>query len=128
MKVTVTCTDSDNILSLDVPPDIELENFKVMVQVEAGIDDLSNMVFLHNGRVLMDDKKALNTLGVNDGDMLLFGRLPQGGQPAQNTQRMRQPAAPARPRTGGGSGKICQHFSFLNNETVFLLNLILLTW
>lgn len=45
MLVTVTCSTNDAVYSLDVSPDMELENFKVLVQVESNSTDVENLVF-----------------------------------------------------------------------------------
>jgi len=57
MKVTVT-TLTDNIFSLDVSEDLELENFKAFCEVESGIPSAEILIVL-NGRPLTDDKKSL---------------------------------------------------------------------
>ena len=104
MFVTVTCTSTDAVYSLEVSPDIELENFKVLIQVESG-SDMTNMVFFHNGKLLIGDQKSLTALGVVDHDVLLFGPLPQGVIP--NTSQpplMGQPVSTA--RNTGAHGKI----------------------
>lgn len=77
MLVTVTCSTTDNVYSLEVSPDMELENFRVLVGVESGLMDRSDLVFYHSGRLLTGDKKSLTELGVSDNDVLLFGTLPQ---------------------------------------------------
>ena len=78
MQVTVTFPSTDNVLSLEVSPEMELENFKVLVQVESEVEEMANMVFFHNGRILLGDKKTLKDFGVANEDVLLFGPMPQG--------------------------------------------------
>lgn len=106
MQVTVTCTSSDVVFSLEISPDIELENFKVLVQVESGVEELGNMVFFHNGRILVGDKKTLKDLGVVEKDVLLFGPLPQGSIPssASPPQRGRPISNSQQTSSLGGSG------------------------
>ena len=87
MLVTVTCSSSDGVYSLEVSPDMELENFKVLVGVESGMLDQSDMVFFHSGRLLTGDKKTLTELGVADNDMLLYGALPQATPSSSNRGR-----------------------------------------
>lgn len=110
MQVTVTCTSTDAIFSLEISPDIELENFKVLVQVENGVESMANMVFFHNGRILMGDKKTLKDFGVADNDVLLFGPLPQGSVPGSNPPQRGQPisrpqASSAAASTSGSRSK-----------------------
>ncbi|XP_065655467.1 protein DDI1 homolog 2 [Hydra vulgaris] len=78
MLITVTCASTDVVYSLEVSPEIELENFKVLVQVESGSIGMTDMVFFHNGKLLIEDKKSLAELGVQNNDVLLFGPLPHG--------------------------------------------------
>lgn len=86
MIVTVTCTSTDGVYSLEVSPDMELENFRVLVAVESGLMERSDLAFWHNGRILMGDKKTLAEHNVNDNDVLMFGTLPQNslGNMSQN--------------------------------------------
>ena len=84
MKVSVANLEGA-LFSLEVSPDIELENFKVLVEVEAGLPS-SQCVILFNGRPMMDMKKTLSGYGVADGDVLLLQpmmmRPPQAQQQA----------------------------------------------
>jgi len=77
MLVTVTCSTTDAVYSLEVSPDIELENFRVLVGVESGLMERDDLVFFHNGKMLVGDKKTLSELNVLDNDVLLFGTMPQ---------------------------------------------------
>lgn len=103
MQVTVTCTTTDTIFSLEISPDIELENFKVLVQVESGVENMANMVFFHNGRILLGDKKTLKDFGVADNDVLLFGPLPQGSVPGNNPPQRGQPISRPPASSAGAS-------------------------
>ncbi|XP_043206388.1 protein DDI1 homolog 2-like isoform X1 [Amphibalanus amphitrite] len=90
MRLTVT-TVSGELYQLDVSDDLELENLRAFVQVETGISS-DQMILLHDGRRLTDDKKSLRDTGIKEDDVLLVEAL----QP---------PAAPpVQPQTGGGSG------------------------
>ncbi|GBM88377.1 Protein DDI1 2 [Araneus ventricosus] len=70
MKLTVT-TLTDLIVTLDVSPDMELENFKALCECEVGFPS-QQMVITHEGRPLMDNKKDLSYFGVKEGDVLLI--------------------------------------------------------
>lgn len=105
MIVTVTCPTTDAVYSLEVSPDIELENFRVLVGVECGEMNTSNMVFYHNGRLLSGDKKSLTELGVSDNDVLLFGALPRGASALGGAQQQVRPTQP-RQQNNASAGNI----------------------
>lgn len=75
MKITVT-TLSDVIFILDVSEDLELENFKAFCEVESGLP-AHEIVIMFNGRPMMDDKKSLRQLGINDGDVVILQHMHQ---------------------------------------------------
>lgn len=79
MKLTVTL-DGDQIFSVDVSDDLELENFKALLEFESGIQSPQIVIF-HNGEQLRDNKKTLNGYGIKDGDVLLMQRLMQPAEP-----------------------------------------------
>lgn len=72
MKVTATL-EGDQIFTLDVSEDLELENFKALLEFECGVQS-SQIVIFHNGVPLDDNKKTLNGYGIKDGDVLLIQR------------------------------------------------------
>jgi len=88
MKVTVA-TLSDNVFTLDVSEDLEIENFKAFCEVESGIPS-AEIGLLFNGIPMTDQKKTLKDYGVKDGDMVMMDRI-----------RRQQRPAPA-PGSGGG--------------------------
>ncbi|KAJ7393499.1 cyanamide hydratase [Desmophyllum pertusum] len=100
MKVTATL-EGDQIFTLDVNDDLELENFKALLQFECHVQS-SQIVIFHNGVPLRDDKKTLNGYGIKDGDVLWIQRA------LQSTQRLAQPsgAAPVAPVGGLSWGSI----------------------
>lgn len=73
MKVTVT-TLSDEIFTLDVSEDLELENFKAFCEIESGVPARELMI-LHQGRPLLDDKKTLKHHGIKEGDVVLLQHM-----------------------------------------------------
>jgi len=79
MKVTVA-TLSDTVFTLEVAPDMEVENFKALCEVESGIP-AQEMVLLYNGQPLMDGKKVLSEVGLADGDMVMLDRRRQQRAP-----------------------------------------------
>lgn len=93
MKVTATL-EGEQILNLDVSDDLELENFKALLEFESGVQS-SQIVIFHNGVALRDDKKTLNGYGIKDGDVLLMRRGVLNAQPLP-------------PSTGNIRHKICR--------------------
>lgn len=80
MLLTVT-TQNDDIFTLDVNGDMELENFKVLLEFESGMDK-SNMNLIWNGQLLKDNGKKMSEYGICNGDMLLLQR---GGSVASSS-------------------------------------------
>lgn len=70
MKVTATL-EGDQIFNLDVSDDLELENFKALLEFESGVP-ASQIVIFHNGVIMRDNKKTLCGYGIKDGDVLLM--------------------------------------------------------
>lgn len=73
MRVSVT-TLGDDIFTLEVSDDMELENFKALCELECNIP-VSEMALLLNGRPLQDDRMSLEQYGVRDGDVLIVQRM-----------------------------------------------------
>ena len=59
---------------MDVPEDLELENFKAFCEAESGMK-ATDMIILFNGSPLLDDKKSLKDYGVKNNDMLVMERI-----------------------------------------------------
>lgn len=79
MKVTTTL-EGDQIFALEVSEDLELENFKALLEFESGVSS-SQIVIFHDGVPLRDDKKTLNDYGIKEGDVLLMQRAVLNTQP-----------------------------------------------
>lgn len=73
MQITVT-TLSDQIFTLDVSEDLELENFKALCEFEIGIP-ASEIAIVSNGRPLHDDKRTLKQYEIKNGDMVLLQHI-----------------------------------------------------
>jgi len=120
MKVTATL-EGDQIFTLDVSEDLELENFKALLEFECGVQS-SQIVIFHNGVPLGDDKKTLNGYGIKDGDVLLIQRALRSTQPpvqlrgtaptgSLNWGNVQIPNNSSRPQSGrnqAGSGQLRQ--------------------
>ena len=73
MQITVT-TLSGDVFPLEVPDDLELENFKAFCEAESGIAS-QEMIILFNGKPLLDDKKTLKEYNVKNGDMVVMEKV-----------------------------------------------------
>lgn len=73
MQITIT-TLSDQLITIDVGEDLELENFKALCQEETGVPP-SEMSIVWNGRPLHDDKLTLKDYGIKHGDMVLIQQI-----------------------------------------------------
>lgn len=100
-------------LLLEVAEDLELENFKALVEVEAGIP-VKDMFVVFNAQPLSDDKKTLKDYGVRDGEMLvvlrretLLGHAAQFVQQQQQQQRQ-----PPRQQRGGSLPSAIEQIDF----------------
>lgn len=77
MKVTVT-TLSDDIFVLDVSEDLELESFKAFCEIESGFP-APEILIVHDGKPLREDKKSLKNCGIKDGDVVILQHLATQG-------------------------------------------------
>ena len=101
--MTVT-TLMGEVFSLEVPEDLELENFKAFCEAESGVP-AKEMVIMFNGVVLKDDKKPLKEHGIKNGDMVVMEKvkkqanpLPGGGLKLPDFSKIRLPGASASPQ------------------------------
>lgn len=81
MQITIT-TLSDQLVTIDVSEDLELENFKVLCEIETGVPALE-MALFWNGRPLHDGKLTLRQYGLKNGEIVLIQHLQ--GQIRQGT-------------------------------------------
>ncbi|XP_068753466.1 protein DDI1 homolog 2-like [Montipora capricornis] len=86
MKVTVTL-EGDQIYNVDVSNDLELDNFKALLEFESGVQS-SQIVIFHNGVQLRDNTKTLEGYGIKDGDVLLMQRVMQATEPLRQMSGM----------------------------------------
>ncbi|KAL1116377.1 hypothetical protein AAG570_004852 [Ranatra chinensis] len=73
MKVTVT-TLSDDLFVLDVSEELELENFKAFCEIESGFP-APEIVIVHEGRPLRDNKMSMRSHGIKDGDVVILQHM-----------------------------------------------------
>ncbi|EDO40834.1 predicted protein, partial [Nematostella vectensis] len=82
MKVTVTGEDG-SIFTLDVSVDLEVENFRALLEFESGVP-ASEISLYHDGVQLSDLKKTLTAYSVKENDVILMVRR-QARHAARNT-------------------------------------------
>ena len=68
MKITVT-TNDEQVFSLEVSPDMELLNFKALVNLECPQLNTDSMQILLHGKPLIGDDKPLSYFKVQDGKL-----------------------------------------------------------
>jgi DNA damage-inducible protein 1 len=85
MQLTISLDDNNDIISVDVPESLTLEDFKAYLQAETGIEP-TDQVLRFNGSELVANK-PLNELQINDNDLLqLSKKRPQRQQQQHPTQ------------------------------------------
>ncbi|XP_027961520.1 protein DDI1 homolog 1 [Eumetopias jubatus] len=106
MQVTVYCVRSDlseATFSLQVSPDFELYNFRLLCELESGIPaDEIQIIFLE--RLLADDHRSLSSYGLRDGDVLvLLQKEGAGPRPPARTASLRRMDRPGVAEPGTSS-------------------------
>ena len=97
MQLTVT-TGGDDIFPIDVSEDLELENFKALLEFECGIA-ANEITIYRDGKLLEGEKQSVGSLGVKNGDVLLMvKKAPLQPRPSQQQRPMQQ----QRPATAQG--------------------------
>ncbi|XP_004385908.1 protein DDI1 homolog 1 [Trichechus manatus latirostris] len=91
MLITVYCVRrdlSEVTFSLQVSPDFELHNFRVLCELESGIPTEETQI-IYMERLLADDHRSLGSYGLKDGDVVVLlqkenvGSWPPGRIPNQ---------------------------------------------
>ncbi|RWS16342.1 protein DDI1 2-like protein [Dinothrombium tinctorium] len=82
MQLTITTLD-EHIFTLQVSPEMELENLKALCSVEVGIES-SKIIVMFEGKPLLDDKKQLKDYKIKEGDVLLI--QPMLANPSNSSQ------------------------------------------
>ncbi|KAG8631118.1 hypothetical protein KVT40_000258 [Elsinoe batatas] len=102
--INVTATDQDvdqDLLEIDVSSSFTLADLKSYIQAETSFEPAKQQLF-YDGRPLTDDNTTLETVGVQDGDMLAV--MVTSGQ--ERPQASRQAPARAGGQTDGVSANI----------------------
>ena len=86
MQLTVT-VGGDEFYTVDASDDLELENFKALLEFESGVPAKEMTIYL-DGKLLDGSTKSIGSLGVKDGDVLLLVKsAPPQGQNRSHQQR-----------------------------------------
>lgn len=83
MLLTVYCVRrdlSEATFSLQVSPDFELHNFRVLCELESGIPARETRI-VHMERLLTDDRCPLGSYGLKDGDVVVLLQDERAGPP-----------------------------------------------
>ncbi|XP_006887361.1 PREDICTED: protein DDI1 homolog 1 [Elephantulus edwardii] len=115
MLITVYCVQrdlSEVTFSLQVSPDFELHNFRVLCELESGIPaEETQIIFME--RLLVDDHRPLGSYGLKDGDVvILLQKDNMGPRPAGRTlnqPRMDSNGVAATPGTSSSRQQPSQH-------------------
>ncbi|XP_021552179.1 protein DDI1 homolog 1 [Neomonachus schauinslandi] len=106
MLVTVYCVRrdlSEATFSLQVSPDVELHDFRLLCELESGVPaDETQLIFLE--RLLADDHCSLGSYGLRDGDVVvLLQKHSAGPRPPGRSASLRRTDCPgaAEPGTAG---------------------------
>lgn len=105
MQLTIT-TGGDEIYTVDASEELELENFKALLEYESGVP-AGEMTLYHDGKLLEGETNSVGSFGVKDNDVLLMVR----NAPPQRHQRRQQQPRPVAP-TNASTGKC---FTFRKN-------------
>lgn len=88
--------EDDNLLTLDIFPDMPLSTLRESIQAESSISPASQHIY-HNGRLITDDSKTMQDLQIGDGEMLavhvrdMRGSTGVPAQPPRPQQPLQQP-------------------------------------
>ncbi|KAK3688122.1 hypothetical protein B0T22DRAFT_145506 [Podospora appendiculata] len=115
MRITLSITNSEpegddqDLLSLEVYPDMTVDTLRSSIQAETGYDPSAQHLY-HNGRLINENTKTLSELQIGDGEMLALHirdmrgstGIPTGADAggARSGQQLSQQQAQ---RQGGGS-------------------------
>jgi DNA damage-inducible protein 1 len=87
--------EQDNLLTLDVFPEMTVSTLRESIQAESNISPTSQHIY-HNGRLISDDAKTMEQLEIGDGEMLavhvrdMRSTAPPPPQPPRQAQQPQQ--------------------------------------
>lgn len=102
LSITNPEAEDQDLLSLDVFPDMTLETLRNSIQAETQIDPTAQHLY-HNGQLITDDTKTMEQLQIGDGEMLaLHVRDMRGSTGVPVANRGQQQQERRRPEAGAG--------------------------
>lgn len=102
--------EDDNLLTLDVFPDMTLSTLRESIQAESNIAPTSQHIY-HNGKLVSEDSKTMEQLEIADGEMLavhvrdMRGATGAAARQARPPQQQQQQQPPQRPAQQGSRGQ-----------------------
>ncbi|KAM7196394.1 hypothetical protein V8F20_007053 [Naviculisporaceae sp. PSN 640] len=99
MRITLTITNSEaqgddqDLLTLDVFPEMTIETLRNSIQVETGHDSSAQHLY-HNGHLISENSKTLADLQIGDGEMLALHIREMRGSTTEAGPATRQPGQP----------------------------------
>ena len=101
MRLTISAEDG-RIVSLDVSKDETLQNVMGLIESELSIKALFQQL-VHNGNVLADATRTLDSLSISDGDLLLV--LRRGESSSADAGASSAGSSALASRAGGAGGR-----------------------
>lgn len=100
MKLTISNSNNGDILAIDFPSSLTIEDLKAYLEVETNIPP-SSQTLIHNSKALVDSKKTLEESGIQDDDLIALSQrsqssqtpMPQQASSSPNTQNTNQPTS-----------------------------------
>ncbi|CAK9436742.1 uncharacterized protein LODBEIA_P12640 [Lodderomyces beijingensis] len=89
MQLVISLDFSGDILTVDVPDSLELDDFKAYLQAETGVEP-QDQIIIFNSKTLVANA-TLKQLGINDNDLLTLSKKTPRPQPQTQTSSSQAP-------------------------------------
>jgi DNA damage-inducible protein 1 len=107
-QITLTianpAAEDQDLLSLDVYPDMTVETLRSSIQAETRIPPTSQHIY-HNGQLVQDDSKTLEQLQIGDGEMLALHVRQVRSAPGGASAAAAAAGRPQQPQQSAGQGR-----------------------
>lgn len=112
LSITNPEAEDQDLLSLDIFPDMNVETLRSSIQAETRIDPSAQHLY-HNGVLITDNTKTMEQLQIGDGDMLALHvrdmrgstGIPAAGGSGASSSRPPAAAQPGPPRSARPAGQ-----------------------
>ncbi|EDK45484.1 conserved hypothetical protein [Lodderomyces elongisporus NRRL YB-4239] len=124
MQLTISLDFSGDIISVDVPESLSLEDFKAYLLAETGVEP-DQQIIIHNGKTLVANS-ALNELGLGNDDLLTLSkkRLQNNqSQSAQSGQQLGQQLGQQQRAPASASGSLANPAESQIHERIEMIRL-----